>query len=180
MALTLHLLRHAKSSWDVPGQDDHDRVLNSRGRKAAKAMGRFLAREGPLPVRVLCSTAARARETWERVRPSLEAAGAAPAVDLERRLYMATAGEMLARVQGCGDEPCLLLVAHNPGTEDLARGLAGSGEEEAWHRMRGKYPTCGLATLAFDVPRWRDAAVSGGELVRFVVPRDLSHPGGTP
>jgi phosphohistidine phosphatase len=173
VALTLHLLRHAKSSWDDPGQDDHDRPLNARGRKAAKGMGRFLAREGPLPVRVLCSTATRARETWERVRPGLEAAGHPPAVDFERRLYLATAGELLARVQACADESCLLVVAHNPGTEDLARSLAGSGDEEAWRRMREKYPTGGLATFAFDVPRWSDAAVSGGELVRFVVPRDL-------
>ena len=174
MALTLHLLRHAKSSWNEPGRDDHDRVLNARGRKAAKAIGRFLAREGPLPTRVLCSTAARARETWERVQPSLEAAGDVPAVDFERRLYLATAGELLARVQACADEPCLLLVGHNPGVEDLARGLAGSGDDDAWHRLREKYPTGGLATLAFDVARWSDAAVSGGALVRFVAPRDLA------
>jgi len=173
VALTLHLLRHAKSSWDVAGQDDHERVLNGRGRKAAKAIGRFLAREGPLPARVLCSTAARARETWERVEPSLEAPGDAPAVEFERRLYLATAGELLTRVQACGDEACLLVVAHNPGIEDLARGLAGSGDEDAWHRLRAKYPTGGLATLAFDVPRWGDAAVSRGALVRFVTPRDL-------
>lgn len=173
LALTLHLLRHAKSSWDVPGQDDHDRVLNGRGRKAATALGRFLAREGPLPERVLCSTAARAQETWERVGGGLERASATPAVGVERRLYLATAGEMLAQVQACADEPCLLLIAHNPGIQDLALGLAGSGEEEAWHRLRGKYPTGGLATLVFDVPRWADATASGGELVRFVVPRDL-------
>jgi len=173
VALTLHLLRHAKSSWDIPRQADHDRVLNARGRKAAQAMGHYLAREGPPPARVLCSTAARAHETWERVESSFEAAGITPAVELERRLYLASAGELLARVQACEDEPCLLLIAHNPGIEDLARGLAGSGDEEAWHRLRAKCPTGALATLVFDVPRWREAATSGGELVRFVVPRDL-------
>jgi phosphohistidine phosphatase len=173
VALTLHLLRHAKSSWDVPGQDDHERVLNARGRKAAKAIGRFLASEGPPPDRVLCSTAARAQETWERVARRLEEAGAKPPVDFDRRLYLATAGEMLARVRACGDEPCLLLVAHNPGIEDLALGLAGSGDEDAWHRLRAKYPTGGLATLVFDVERWSDAAPKDGALVRFVVPREL-------
>ena len=31
----LFLLRHAKSSWQDDGQDDFDRPLNARGRKAA-------------------------------------------------------------------------------------------------------------------------------------------------
>jgi phosphohistidine phosphatase len=173
LGLTLHLLRHAKSSWDVAGQDDHDRVLNARGRKSADKLGEFLAREGPLPARVLCSTAARTRETWARLRPSLERAGAPPAVDFERSLYLASAGELLGRIRGCGEEPCLLVVAHNPGIADLARGLAGSGDEDARHRLRGKYPTAGLATLVFDAVAWSDVAASGGELLRFTIPRDL-------
>jgi len=174
VALTLHLLRHAKSSWDVPGQRDHDRALNGRGRKAAKAMGRYLAREGPRPDRVLCSTAVRTRETWDRVRRGLERDGEAPKVALDDALYLASAGQMLACVRACAGEPCLLVIAHNPGTHDLALGLAGSGDEDAWHRLRAKFPTAGLATFRFDVDRWSEVAPSGGELVRFVVPRQLS------
>jgi len=168
--LPLPLPRHAKSSWDVAGQDDHDRALNGRGRKAAHALGEFLAREGPQPDRVLCSTATRARETWERLEPSLPGG---PAVEIERGLYLAGAGELLARLQACGDEPCVMMVAHNPGIEELARRLAGSGDEAAWRRLRDKYPTGGLATFAFGVTRWADARAAGGELLRFVVPRDL-------
>ena len=171
MSLTLHVLRHAKSSWDTPGQSDHDRPLNRRGRKAAKAIGRLLGGEGPAPTHVLCSTATRAQETWGRVEARL---GSAPTVEIDRRLYLASAGELLARIQECRAEPCLLIVAHNPGVEDLARALAGSGDEEAWHRLRASHPTGALSTLEFEAKVWGDIAVSGGELMRFIVPRDLA------
>ena len=65
------LLRHAKSAWpDVP---DHDRPLAGRGRRNAPVMGRWLRTNGYVPDQVLCSTARRARETWQlaqhRARP---------------------------------------------------------------------------------------------------------------
>ena len=41
---SLHLLRHAKSSWKDPGLNDHDRLLSKRGRQAAKMMAGYLRR----------------------------------------------------------------------------------------------------------------------------------------
>ena len=41
---TLFLVRHAKSSWDDPDLPDADRPLSGRGRRAARKMGRRLAR----------------------------------------------------------------------------------------------------------------------------------------
>ena len=60
---TLLLLRHAKSAWSDPRLDDHDRPLNGRGERAAKAMADHIAREGPRPDLILCSTAMRTRQT---------------------------------------------------------------------------------------------------------------------
>ena len=48
----LILTRHAKSSWDDPGMDDHDRPLNSRGLRDAPAMGQWLRDKGHLPDQV--------------------------------------------------------------------------------------------------------------------------------
>jgi phosphohistidine phosphatase len=171
MALTLHLLRHAKSSWKEPGQEDHDRPLSGRGRRAAEAIGAFLAREGPVPDRVLCSSAVRTLETWERMRPSL---GDEPSLSIEPALYLASAARMLEVLQEQdGSASCVLLVGHNPGTEDLARALAGCGDEDAWHRIHAKYPTAGLTTLRFDATVWQEVVPAAGKLVQFVVPRDL-------
>jgi len=122
---------------------------------------------------VLCSSAARARETWNRLGSRLERPGVAREVRFERRLYLAGAAEMLEQIRACETEPCLLLVAHNPGIQELACRLAGSGDEGAWQRLRGKYPTGGLATVVFDLDRWCDVVPAAGRLLRFVVPREL-------
>lgn len=172
MALTLHLLRHAKSSWKDPGQADHDRPLNGRGRRAADAMGAFLAREGPPPTHVLCSSSARTRETWDRLRKFLDGE---PDATFEPDLYLASAAGMLELLRSRGGEaPCVLLIGHNPGTAELALKLAGSGDEDGWHRMRAKFPTGALATLAFEVASWSALAPATGVLRRFTTPRQLT------
>ena len=61
----LILTRHAKSDWDDPLLADHDRPLNARGRRSARLLGDWLASRGYEPEEVLCSTAARCRQTWD-------------------------------------------------------------------------------------------------------------------
>ena len=67
----LHVLRHAKSSWDDPGLEDHERPLAPRGRKAGKRLAKHLRREGIQPELVLCSSSRRTRETLELIRSVL-------------------------------------------------------------------------------------------------------------
>ena len=65
-----------------------------------------------------------------------------------------------------------MLVGHNPGIEDLAAELAGGGDPDARAAMEAKYPTGGLATLAFEGP-WRELDREGATLEAFAVPRRL-------
>src|SRR4029450_3931458 len=81
---TLYLLRHAKSSWADPTLPDHERPLARRGRRDAKRIAKHLVRLGIQPQLVLCSSAERTRETFDRVRSAL---GAASTVSLEAQLY---------------------------------------------------------------------------------------------
>src|SRR5438105_1351672 len=67
----LYLLRHAKSSWDDPDLDDHDRPLAKRGVRAAGAIARHIWREGIQPALVLCSSARRARQTLDLIAPAI-------------------------------------------------------------------------------------------------------------
>ena len=69
-AKRLFLLRHAKSSWDDPGLDDHERPLAPRGRRAVMVLGEHLRDNGVRPVQVLCSSSRRTRETLEESRPA--------------------------------------------------------------------------------------------------------------
>ena len=67
----LYVLRHAKSSWAEAGVADHDRPLAPRGIRAATRMEEHIRDEEIRPDLVLCSSAVRARQTLDHVRPAL-------------------------------------------------------------------------------------------------------------
>ncbi len=166
---TLLLLRHAKSSWDDPALVDFDRPLAPRGRQAAPRVGRLLVARRLSPDIVVCSTAQRARETFERLEPQLDMA---PELRYEESLYMAEPAVLLQIVQSLPDDAeTALVIAHNPGLERFAGRLAGSAAGNSLHRMARKFPTAGLAVLRFDCARWSEVAPAGGLLEDFVAPR---------
>src|SRR5689334_16797430 len=112
--LELVLLRHAKSRWDRPAADDHDRELAPRGERSASRMGRLLREEGLIPDLALCSTAVRARRTWELAEAGLGRGQVK--VDYRRQLYLASPERLLALVRSLDDPGVgrLLLIGHNP------------------------------------------------------------------
>lgn len=165
---TVHLLRHAKSSWGEAGLADRERPLAPRGRRDAARMADRLADLDAPPNLVLCSSAVRTQQTLELVRPALGQAAAEVSDDL----YGAAAGEMLGRLGELPDEiGSVLVIGHNPGLQDLALELAAGGAQRP--HMEAKFPTCALATLQFQ-GRWKDLAAGVCELRGFVVPRELS------
>lgn len=167
---TLYLLRHAKSDWGDPEQDDHDRRLNPRGREAATRMGHYLAGLSAQPELVLCSTAARTRETWALMAPSLTTA---PEVRYQPELYLASPRDIIDRINAIEDTPeALLVIGHNPGTEALALELPATGNRAAMERLALKYPTAALTVLSTDAD-WRDLDIGLATLVDFICPRDL-------
>ena len=163
----LTLLRHAKSDWpDVP---DHERPLAKRGRKDAPRIGRWLHAHGYEPDTVICSTALRTRQTWDLVAPQLN--GSAQ-VRFEPRAYAASA---LTLLYLCRELPArcraALLIAHNPGLEELAASLAASldgGPEQAGFRL----PTAAAAVFEF-TGDWPALAPGQAKLLDFTVPADL-------
>jgi phosphohistidine phosphatase len=164
----LHILRHAKSSWKDTSLADHDRPLAGRGRQAATAMGEYLSAREIEPDVVLCSTAARARETLARIEPALGRSD----IRAERALYGASADDLIASLRQlpAGSES-VLVIGHNPGLQDLALALARpSAEREA---LAVKFPTAALATLELRIDDWSELGPGSAELLAFVRPRDL-------
>lgn len=167
----LYLLRHAKSSWDDPSLDDHDRPLARRGRRATKLIAEHLQRERIAPSLVLCSSALRTRETLERVLPELDPADGR----VERRLYGASAEELLARLREVpSGVDSVMLVGHQPAIQELALRLAGAGSE--LDRVRQKFPTAALATLAV-AGDWCGLDAGAAKLVAYVRPKELKGSG---
>lgn len=168
---TLHLLRHAKSSWGSAARDDHDRPLSARGQRAAAAMAVYLRQAGVAPDLVLCSTARRTQETLALVREGLPEG---IAIETARDLYEVGADRILARLRETDPSvDVLLVVGHNPGMEGLAVWLAGAkSDPNAMRELSGKFPTCALASLSF-IGAWSDLGDGGADLTRFVTPKDL-------
>ncbi|MYN14782.1 histidine phosphatase family protein [Pusillimonas sp. TS35] len=162
--LRLMLLRHAKSDR-LEGIADHERPLASRGVRQGEAMGKYMATHGLTPDLALVSTARRAQETWALVAPAFGAA--IPRID-EPRIYDASTADLLHVIHDItAGAHTAILVGHNPGFEQLATTLAGSGQPHAMSRLSREYPTAGLAVLDFKIANWRDVAARGGYLERF-------------
>ena len=145
----LILLRHAHAEPAADGQPDLDRPLTVQGLAEAQAAGRWLAEQGLVPDRVLCSPARRARETLEAV---LEATGYVEQ-RLDERIYEATAGTLAELADAHRDTERLLLVGHNPGLERLAA-LMHSGQSGDYRGM----PTSSVVVLKLPL----DATIEPG------------------
>jgi phosphohistidine phosphatase len=173
---TLYLLRHAKSSWATPDLADHDRPLNERGRKAAKAMGRHIRELSLQPDLILASTAKRVSETLELVQRQL---ADNVTVIQDRELYLATPDGLLSRLSMMsGNADTILIIAHNPGIHEFALKLAGEVTDEAAYdarrRLKEAYPTAALAVIRFpEAHVWSEIRFGHGSLVSFTTPRNL-------
>lgn len=164
----LLVLRHAKSSWKDHDLRDHDRPLNKRGKRDAPRMGRLMREEGLAPEWACSSTATRARRTADL---ALEESGATCEVVRLEGLYLAAPADIVDVLRQAPDSVSrVLVVAHNPGMEDLVQGL--TGEEVV-------FPTAALAVIDCEIDRWAELALNGVEtLVRLWKPRELPGDGG--
>ena len=159
---TLLLLRHAKSSWDNPALDDHERPLNARGQRDAPRMGQLAREEGLSPELIISSDAVRAGITSAAMA---EATGGK--ILLDARLYHASAAEIIATLRSVvqGNVATVMIVGHNPGLEELIAQLTGE-----WEPL----PTSALAQIALPIARWSDLDTgTRGTLVGLWRPKEL-------
>lgn len=169
--LTLSLLRHAKSSWANPGQQDFDRPLNERGLDAAPRMGAFMASHGITPDLVLCSPSARTRQTLDLVLPHFSTA---PTILYEDALYLGAPSTLLKRIRKLdGAIQHAMLVAHDPGLHQLAMELPGSGAPDVLQALAQKFPTAALAVIVFEERSWSKVKPGAGRLKLFMTPKRL-------
>lgn len=166
MTLRLILVRHAKSSWDDPSQDDHDRSLNARGMAAAPRVGKWLADHGYLPAEVVSSTARRTLETWDRMAPHL---GEATVMRRDPALYHASPERMLQTLRNCAASPVLML-GHNPGIAEFAARLVRKPPDNP---RFASFPTCATLVVAFDADDWSAVAFGTGRAIDFVTPKQI-------
>jgi phosphohistidine phosphatase len=155
------VLRHAAAAQGG-GVADAGRPLTAGGRLDAAAAGDWLRQSGLRPDTVACSTARRARETWQEVSARLGPVDQA-AVSFDSRLYDSGLIDGMLTVvrEAPPDAGVVLLVGHNPAAQQLVIDLTGRCDS---------FPAGSLAVIT--LPGGWAAAVSGaGELADFWTPR---------
>jgi phosphohistidine phosphatase len=132
-------------------------------------MAEYIKDAGLEPSLVVCTSAARARETVERLRPALPKG---TQFKFEPRLYTAGSKELLARIKRLSPAvSSVLIVGHNPAMQDLVLSLASEDRKSA--AIRKKFPTAALAVFDAPIDEWKQLAPGGASLVEFVTPRSL-------
>jgi phosphohistidine phosphatase len=157
----LLVLRHAKSDWgEADRLPDVERPLSKRGRKAAAAIGRFVAMSGSVPDLILASPARRVAETLDR---AMEAGGWRTPVRLVDDLYGGGASSFFDAVHAVDGRETVLVVAHEPGCSSFVSSLTGGSALTM--------PTAALAAVDCDVTSWTALAPGSGTLAFLVTPR---------
>ena len=162
---TLHLLRHAKSSWDHPGLSDRERPLNKRGERDAPLMGKALS-GGMSPMSIAVSPARRAQLTLAGLCRGWPALGAAVHCT-EEDLYTFSSEDLWQWIMGQQRaSQALFIIAHNPALTDLVNTLTG-------HYVLDNLPTGGYVQLALQIDEWQDLLQGCAVLEQSLYPRAL-------
>lgn len=159
----LLLLRHAKSSWDKAEIPDHERPLNHRGQKDAPRMGKLMREKGLLPDLTLCSSAIRARQTFELASEALAYRGA---IEFRDDLYAFEPGAYLRAIRAIpAENDLVMIVGHNPSIEELLSGLTGE---------HLSIPTAALAEIELGINEWNQISFGmQAKLKNIWIPKEI-------
>jgi phosphohistidine phosphatase len=119
---------------------------------------------------VLCSSALRTRETAELV---LAGFAKPPRILYEDGLYLATAGDLLQRLQQINESrDAVMVIGHNPGLHELAVALAAPGSPGFSTLANGKFPT-GVRTRFVIGTSWAEIDSTRHRLIDYVTVKSL-------
>ena len=167
----LSFIRHAKSDWASPLLADHDRRLAERGQKASAIMKDFFGTSNKKFDIVLSSTALRAVETIEIIKPSI--------IDTEiiykKELYTFDDQIMLEFISKISDDlSSVLIVGHNPAIQETVLSLSETDQNSnLLNRVENKYPTAAFCTLTSTIDKWIHAGDTMFTLQEFICPNEL-------
>jgi phosphohistidine phosphatase len=163
----LQLVRHAKSSW-ADAVPDVDRPLSGRGRRAADALARQVAKADERPQIVVCSPAERARQTLTPIEGVL---GSSAEIRIDPIVYDTGPVALLELLRSMPpDADVVMVIGHNPTIHDVALRLVVPDDSEELARLRVKFPTGALATLILPTP-WARLAAASARLQSLWTPR---------
>jgi len=161
---TLYLIRHAKSSWETPGQSDTDRQLVPKGIKKTKKIVDFLLKRNISIDLMLSSQAVRAYETAKIVAVGLNYP--VEKIKIDRKIYDGYYDRILDLIYGTSNEVnSLMIFGHNPTITQLANLFLHPGIEDM--------PTSAVVCISFTTERWEQIPTSEAKQEFVIFPKML-------
>lgn len=160
---TLLLIRHAKSSWADPGQEDFERPLNDRGKQDAPVMGKRFAKKGIQLDAIIASPAKRTKKTSELIAGELGVDKSM--IFFNEDLYLApvsTFYDIISNIDDVLDH--VAIIAHNPGITDFVNELTGVRVDNM--------PTCAVYGVQIKISRWGDFKKEDKRFLFFDYPKN--------
>lgn len=164
--LTIHnkrllLIRHAKSSWDNPNIDDHDRPLNKRGIRDAATMSTRLVQNNENIGVVFSSTATRALEISQPISQALNV----PLL-VNHDLYTFSASQLLEQLRQLPEKyQSVGIVSHNPAITVVANTLLKDQFDNI--------PTSGVVAMNCNINTWDQLDTDHCQLDYFDYPKRI-------
>ena len=158
---TLHLLRHAKSSWDDPGLSDSERPLNQRGLGDCKIMANEILNSGCSFDNIFCSIATRAQMTIETISSHLE-----KTIDwkVDESLYTFDDEDLLSWCRKLSSNlNDVMIIGHNPAITDFCNRIG--------NQMIENVPTCAYIQLEFKMDQWSNINDQSATTKVFIKPK---------
>jgi phosphohistidine phosphatase len=158
----LLLIRHAKSSWAIAGQEDFDRPLNDRGHRDAPMMAERVKDRKVHIDAFVSSTANRAITTagyfakaWDVSKKDIIQV---------KKLYHAMPSVFLEVIRELDDQiKTAALFSHNPGITAFVNQLGVAQLDDM--------PTCAVFAIKADTKHWMDFADAPKEFWFFDYPK---------
>ncbi|NCI45086.1 SixA phosphatase family protein [Sediminibacterium soli] len=158
----LLIIRHAKSSWAIPGQDDFDRPLNDRGHRDAPAMAERIHKKNVEIDAFVSSPANRAFTTAQYF--AKEYRTKKDAIAQHRELYHAMPGTFFEVIGKLDDrDKTVAVFSHNPGITAFANLLTEARIDDM--------PTCAIFAVKADIKHWKDFKDAKKEFWFFDYPK---------
>ncbi|WNM18413.1 SixA phosphatase family protein [Flavobacterium capsici] len=157
----LILVRHAKSSWDLPVQD-FDRPLSNRGIQNAHLVSSKVVKYLPETFVIWSSAAKRAMETaiifTQNFLCPIES------IIFKKELYTFDLHKLENSIKSCSDQfDNLILFGHNEAITNFVNKFGNINIDNV--------STSGFVSITFQTNSWQN--ISKGETTRVVFPKDL-------
>lgn len=158
---TIILIRHAKSSWDVP-VSDKDRELIPSGIESIKNVANMAKPILPEIFTIWSSTAKRAMQTANLFCETTSIAK--ENIIFKDNLYTFNANELLEIITKCDNKiDDLIIFGHNSAITDFVNHFGD--------KFIDNVPTAGLVFINFDESNWTNIKI--GKIIKTIFPKEI-------